>query len=109
MQGSAYCVGHDPDQAAARRRRAARGGRSGGRGRPTTELKKIQHRLEELADMVLEGEVDRVDAAVAGRLMNYARACVRDSLAARDQEELIERMEALEEAVARQKQDPYGA
>src|SRR5215207_3842072 len=83
MRGSTYCVGHDPEQVEERRRRASRGGRTGGRGRPSLELKKIQHRLEVLAEAVLAGEVDRSDASVAGQLLHYARACIRDVLAAR--------------------------
>jgi hypothetical protein len=46
---------------------------------------------------------------VAGQLLNGARACVRDALAAREQEELIERLEALEEALEQREGHPYGA
>ena len=56
----------------------------------------MQRRFEELADQVLSGEVERGVGAVAGQLLNGARACVRDGLAARDQEELAGRLEALE-------------
>ncbi len=54
---------------------------------------------EELADKVLSGEVERGVGAVAGQLLNGARACVRDGLAAREQEELVARLQALEEAL----------
>jgi len=67
----------------------------------------LQHRFEELADKVLEGEVERGIGAVAGQLLNGARACVRDGLAAREQEELIARMEQLEEAL-QAKESRYG-
>jgi hypothetical protein len=53
--------------------------------------------------------VERADGAVAGQLLNGARACVRDGLSAREQEELIERMEQLEEALQAQKGNQYGA
>lgn len=36
---------------------------------------------------------------MAGQLLNGARACVRDALTAQEQEELIERLEALEAAL----------
>ena len=101
MHDSAYCIGHDPDQAEARRRRASKGGRRGGRGRPSVELARLQRRFEELADKVLSGEIERGVGAVAGQLLNGARACVRDGLTAREQEELVERMEALEEQLER--------
>ena len=99
MRNSAFCIGHDPDQAEARRRRASKGGKRGGRGRPSVELTRLQGRFEELADKVLSGEVERGVGAVVGQLLNGARACVRDGLAAREQEELVSRLEALEEGL----------
>jgi hypothetical protein len=99
--GSDYCYAHDPDRAEERRRNAHKGGKRGGRGRPSVELARLQARFEELAEKVLAGEVERGVGAVAGQLLNGARACVRDGLAAREQEELIERLEALEEALER--------
>ena len=99
MRNSEWCIGHDPDQAEARRSRASKGGKRGGRGRPTSELGRLQKRFEELADMVLDGSVERAAGAVAGQLLNGARACVRDGLTAREQEELVERMEELETAL----------
>jgi hypothetical protein len=100
MRNSEWCIGHDPDQAEARRSRASKGGKRGGRGRPSSELARLQRRFEELADMVLEGSLERAAGAVAGQqLLNGARACVRDGLTAREQEELVERMEELEKAL----------
>jgi hypothetical protein len=47
---------------------------------------------------------------VVGQLLNGARACVRDGLAAREQEELVARLEALEEALERNSESRrYGA
>ena len=96
MRNSEWCIGHDPDQAEARRSRASKGGKRGGRGRPSSELARLQRRFEQLADMVLAGQVERAAGAVAGQLLNGARACVRDGLTAREQEELVKRMEELE-------------
>ena len=62
-----------------------------------------------MAEDVLSGEIERGVGAVAGQLLNGARACVRDALAAREQEELIERLEALEEALEQREGHPYGA
>ena len=102
--GSEWCYNHDPAHAEERRRHGAKGGKRGGRGRPTSELGRLASRFEELADKVLSGEVERSLGAVAGQLLNGARACVRDGLlAAREQEELIERLEALERAIERAK------
>src|SRR5215207_5718772 len=99
MRNSQWCINHDPDKAEARRRRASKGGKRGGRGRPSVELARLQASFEDLAEKVLSGEVERGVGAVVGQLLNGARACVRDALAAREQEELVARLEALEEAL----------
>jgi hypothetical protein len=67
-------------------------------------LARLQGRFEELADSVLSGRVERADGAVAGQLLNGARACVRDGLTAREQEELVGRLEELEERMQTRKE-----
>jgi hypothetical protein len=99
IDGSGYCYAHHPDHADDRSRAARKGGKRGGRGRPTSELARLQGRFEELAEKVLSGDVERARGAVAGQLLNGARACVRDALSAREQEELVERLETLEAAL----------
>jgi len=107
IRSTEFCVNHHPDYEDARRRRNSKGGKRGGRGRPTSELARLGARFEELADKVLDGEVERGVGAVVGQLLNGARTCVRDGLAAREQEELIARMEQLEEAL-QAKESRYG-
>ena len=104
-----YCWWHDPANADKRKQAASKGGKRGGRGRPSVELARLQGRFEELADKVLAGEVERGVGAVAGQLLNGARACMRDALAAREQEELIERLEALEGALEQKADRRWGA
>ena len=101
MRNSEWCIGHDPDQADARRRRASKGGKRGGRGRPQAELSGIKSRLSDLADDVMAGKVNRASAAVAGQLLNTYIRAVGVELKAREQLELIERLEALEEQLER--------
>lgn len=103
-----YCWWHDPANAETHKQAASKGGKRGGRGRPVSELARLGARFEELADKVLYGEVERGVGAVVGQLLNGARACVRDGLAAREQEELIARIEQLEEALEA-KESRYGA
>jgi hypothetical protein len=98
-RSSEYCVNHHPDYEDARRRRDSKGGKRGGRGRPVSELARLQGRFEELAELVLSGQVERGVGAVAGQLLSGARACVRDGLSAREQEELVERLGQLEEGL----------
>ncbi len=91
-----YCYSHDPARAEERKRNASKGGRRGGRGRYSADLLRLQRRFEELADRVLAGEAERGAGAVAGQLLSGARACVRDGMTAREQEELEARIAALE-------------
>jgi hypothetical protein len=60
-------------------------------------------RLEEGDVLVVgpEEQAERMLLPVAGQLLNGARACVRDGLAAREQEELVARLEELEAALER--------
>jgi hypothetical protein len=113
IEGSDYCYVHHPDHAEERRRHGSRGGKRGGRGRPSAELARLQARFEDLAEKVLSGEIERRIGAVAGQLLNGARACVRDALAAREQEELVARLEELEAALERtankERSGRYGA
>jgi hypothetical protein len=109
IDGSGYCYVHHPDHAEQRRRHGSKGGKRGGRGRPSAELARLGARFEELADKVLSGEVERGVGAVAGQLLNGARACVRDGLAAREQEELVARLEELERTIEQQKDDRWPA
>ncbi len=103
-RSSSFCIGHDPDRVDDRRRRASKGGKRGGRGRPQVELADIKRRLLALTDAVLEGEQDRASAAVAGQLLNGVIRAVGVELKVREQEDLTERLEELEAALDRQKE-----
>jgi hypothetical protein len=96
ISNSGWCFNHHPDYEERRRRRGSKGGKRGGRGRPSAELTRLQARFEDLAEKVLSGEVERGIGAVAGQLLNGARACIRDAMAAREQEEILARLEELE-------------
>src|SRR5829696_9012672 len=102
MKGYDTCYGHRPDLADERRRNASKGGKRGGRGRPQAELTSIKARLSDLADDVLEGRQDKGVAAVASQVLNVYLRAVSVELKAREQLELIERLEALEEALKQQ-------
>jgi hypothetical protein len=103
-------MNHHPDYADARRRRNSKGGKRGGRGRPQVELANIKGRLSELADDVLEGRQDKGVAAVASQVLNVYLRAVSVELKVREELELRERLEALEEALERRKgESRYGA
>jgi hypothetical protein len=87
-----FCYQHDPARAEERRRNASRAARS----RPSRELAGIKQRLSHLADDVLEGRQDKGVAAVASQVLNVYLRAVSVELKAKEQQELIERLEALE-------------
>jgi len=101
-----YCYQHDPKRAEERRRNASRAAKS----KPSRELVGIKQRLSDLADAVLEEKVDKGVAAVAGQLLNTYIRAVAVELKAREQLELTERLESLEEALEQRKGERgYGA
>jgi hypothetical protein len=61
-------------------------------------LSNLKQRFEELAEDVIDGKVDRGNAAVAGQLLNYSVGAIRAGLKAKEVEELEGRLEALEES-----------
>jgi hypothetical protein len=110
---SQWCYVHHPDRVEERRRHGSKGGRRGGRGRPQAELGDIKQRLSELADAVLSDDADkRVDkgvAAVASQVLNVYLRAVSVELKAREQLELVERLEALEAALEQKGDRRWGA
>ena len=96
MRNSEWCINHHPDRAEARRRRASKGGKRGGRGRPAQELADVKRQLQDLADMVLVGNVERADASVAGQLLNIKLRALETERRWKELGELEERMAALE-------------
>jgi hypothetical protein len=100
-----FCWWHDPANAQQRRRAASKAGRS----KPSRELAGIKQRLSDLADDVLEGSVERGTAAVASQVLNVYLRAVSVELKAREQLELIERLEALEGALEQKGGRRWGA
>jgi hypothetical protein len=87
-----FCWWHDPANANKRRHAASKAGKS----KPSRELVGIKQRLSDLAGDVLEGRTDRGVAAVASQILNVYLRAVSVELKAREQLELVERLEALE-------------
>ena len=99
IDSSGLCYAHSPNHANARKRAARKGGQRGGRGRPQADLNALKDRLISLGEDVLEGRVDRQDAATAGHLWNVAIGAIRTTLKAKEVEELEDKIERLEEAI----------
>ena len=102
MTGSQWCLSHHPDRVEENRKRSSKGGKRGGVGKATSELYKLQKEMERIAQQVKTKKMDRSIGATTAQILNYARACIRDRVDAREQEELVERMEAIEEALSKQ-------
>ena len=99
MPEAQWCWNHHPDYEQARRRRASKGGKRGGRGRPQAELSDIKRRLSDLADDVLEGRQDKGVAAVASQVLNVYLRAISVETKLKEQLELVERLESLEEGL----------
>jgi hypothetical protein len=106
IDGSQWCYVHHPDHAEERRRHGSKGGRRGGRGRPVAELGSLRDENADIRRRLLEGELLPNVAAVAVQSINTDIRAVGVVLKAREQEELVERLEALEEALEQQAMHP---
>ena len=97
------CWAHDPEYSLPRKRIARKGGQRGGRGRPnpgTADLARLQKAFEDLADDVLQGNVDRASAVVAVQCWNGARGCITAAARLRELEGVEARLEALEQTLS---------
>ena len=111
MPEAQWCWNHHPDYEQARRRRASKGGRRGGRGRPIAELGALRVENADIRRRLLEGELAPNVAAVAVQSINTDIRAVGAALRAKEQEELEDRLETLEEALEHRKgeQRRYGS
>jgi hypothetical protein len=110
MPEAEWCWNHHPDYEQARRRRASKGGKRGGRGRPIVELGSLRDENAQIRRRLLEGELLPNVAAVAVQSINTDIRAVGAAMKAREQEELVERLEEIEEALEQRKAEHrYGA
>jgi hypothetical protein len=110
IDGSQWCYAHHPDRAKERRQHGSKGGRRGGRGRPIAELGALRDENAEIRRRLLEGELLPNVAAVAVQSINTDIRAVGVAMKAREQEELVECLEGLEEALEQWKGERrYGA
>lgn len=99
LPGAEWCYGHDPSRAAERQRNASRAGKTGGRGRPgQPEIADIKSGLYDVITGVLDGSTERAPAAVAVQAYNVLLRAVEVQRKIAEQDELLERISALEAA-----------
>jgi hypothetical protein len=103
IRGYEWCAAHHPDYQDRRRRGASKGGKTGGRGRPQTELQEIKALLAELTSRVLKEEgtepLETGPAAVANQLTNTRLRAIELERKIKEAEELEARLEALEDVL----------
>ncbi len=90
------CWAHDPKNAERRRRGQSRGGRN----KPSRELAATKSQLQDMADKVLAGELERSSAAVAGQLLNIKLRALEIERKIKEADELEERIRRLEEGTS---------
>lgn len=96
IRATQWCVAHHPEYDQARKQGGVKGGKRGGRGRPVQELGTLRAENAELRDKLLRGELDPRVVAVATQSINVDARLIDLSLKAREQQELEERLSALE-------------
>ena len=94
-----YCFSHDPDRAGQRKRSASKAGKGGG----SKEIRGLKKQLEDLADGVLKGRIDRGDAVTVNQILNTRLRALEFERKIKETEELEERLEALERAAEKQR------
>ncbi len=103
IRGIEYCFSHSPAHAEARKQRARKGGKRGGRGRPGVGLLELKRDVRQLIDDVLDGSIRPGLGAVALQGYNTLLRAAKVELDIREQTELIGRLEALEQAAEGQR------
>ena len=98
-----YCWWHHPDNAEKRQRAASKGGKA----KASKLSKQLHNLLEDLTTHVVEGTLETSRGAVANQLISTRIRLLEFERRAREQEELVGRLEQLEQQLADRKE--YGA
>jgi hypothetical protein len=87
-----YCWWHSPENAGTRRAAASKGGRA----KASKVTKKLHELLEDLTQRVIDGKLETSRGAVANQLISTRIRLLEFERRAREQEELVGRLEELE-------------
>jgi hypothetical protein len=88
------CWAHQPQHAAKRSRMASRAAKS----KAHSEVKVLRQQLKTLTEQVIDGELDTGRGAVANQLISTQIRLLEYERKAKDLDELVERLERLENA-----------
>ena len=94
-----HCWNHAPEKVEARKQRASRGGKTGGNGRSSglSETTEAKRWIKALVAQLLKGEVERETATAAFMGLNVLARYIDLERRIREQDEIEERLAALEE------------
>ncbi len=97
--GAGLCYAHDPARAEERSRNARKAGRTGGNGRPSglSETGEAKRWIRALVSRLLQGTVERDTATAAFMGLNVLARYIDLERRIREQDEIEERLAALEE------------
>ena len=109
MPDSDRCWSHDERMADERRRRASKGGKRGGRGRPQAELNQLKAEVQEVIEAVRSGELDRSIGGVLFQGYNTLLKAHAVALDVQERLELLPRLEEIEERMQEKGRKQWGA
>jgi hypothetical protein len=99
-----YCYSHDTERASERSRNASKAAKSKG---PTGDLAAVKAQLRNIADDVLEGKVDKGRGSVAAQILGVWVRVAEAERKVRETEEIVERLEQLEDTLRGQNKGRY--
>ena len=109
MPDSDRCWSHDERMAGERRRRASKGGRRGGRGRPQAEINLLKAEVQEVIEAVRSGELDKGIGAVVFQGYGVLLKAHAVALDVQERLEVLPRLEEIEERMNENRGRGYGA
>jgi len=92
---SGFCWAHDPNNSEKRKKTASKAGKV---GKPAAELSQVKLKLRQLGEDVLAGRVERATGSVVAQIYGVLLKAFEQERRLREQEELIQRLEILEQA-----------
>ena len=103
MPGADWCYSHDPERAEERRANARKGGKTGGRGRPSVEMGDLRAEIRAVVLGVLSGRVQRGIGATVFMGYNTLLRAVEVERKVHEQDVVEARLDELAERLQRAK------
>jgi hypothetical protein len=108
IDDSQYCYMHHPETIDERRMHGSKGGKRGGRGRPQMEAASVKAQLQDLADGVLDGSIERADASVVSQILNIKLRAITTEIQVKEHVEHEERLQNIEKLLDNEEEYAHG-